>query len=60
MANTCKSYARKQKWVFFSEYSVDHTCPVRPPICNLKKYGWLGKNSVDIRLNTKILRLKFS
>ena len=24
MANTCKSYARKQKWVFFSEYSVDH------------------------------------
>jgi len=20
----------------------------RPPICNLKKYGWLGKNSAEI------------
>jgi len=25
------------------------TLYARPPICNLKKYGWLGKNSADIR-----------
>jgi len=29
-----------------------------PPICNLKKYGWLGKNSADIRISRLSRKLK--
>jgi len=27
---------------------TQHCSLHRPPICNLKKYGWLRKNSADI------------